>query len=342
MSSIKEVASRAGVSAATVSRALNGSSYVNPDLVVRIQRAVAELGYTPNRLASNLRKQSSMTVGLLISDVKNPFFAAVAREIEGLVTARGYSLVLCNSDDDLAKERRYLDVLLSERVAGLIVTPADQAGTSLSDAIEAGVPVVCVDRRADRAEVDTVLVDNVGALRSAVDVLVEAGARRIAIVVGREQTTTGLERFAGYRDGLARHGIPFDERLVAHSHTRGGDTPGLHDEAQLRLGDVLAASAPDGVIITNGPLIPGSLAAITAAGRVVGGDVAVIAFDELPLSEYAALTTIEQPTDDIARQAVHMLFERLDGETGPAREVVFRPHIVRRASSLLADIPPAE
>lgn len=336
MSSIKEVAQRAGVSAATVSRALNGSSYVNPDLVLRIQRAVAELDYTPNRLASNLRKQSSMTIGLLISDVKNPFFATVAREIEGLVTARGYSLVLCNSDDDLGKEQRYLDVLLSEKVAGLIVTPADQAGTSLDDAVEAGVPVVCVDRRTDRAEVDTVLIDNAGGLRAAVDVLVEAGAERIAIVVGREQTTTGLERLAGYREGLAKHGIPFDERLVAHSHIPGGDTPGLRDEARLRLGDVLSASAPDAVIVTNGPLIPGSLAAITAAGRVIGDDIAVVAFDELPLSDYARLTTIEQPTDDIARQAVHMLFERLDGETGPAREVVFRPKIVLRASSRLA------
>jgi LacI family transcriptional regulator len=338
MATIKDVAARAGVSAATVSRALSGVSYVSPGIEARIRKAVAELDYTPNRLASNLRRQSSMTIGLLISDVKNPFFAAVARAVEDLATQHGYSTVLCNSDDDLVKERRYLDVLLSERVAGLIVTPADEHASSIAAAVEASVPVVCVDRRIMDADADTVVVDNIGGVSHAVDLLVNGGCSRIAIVVGREQTTTATERVAGYRDGLRRHSIPIDEALVVHSDIRGGDTTALYD-AEGRLGAVIRDENPDAVIITNGPLIPGSLAAITRSGRTVGTDIAVVAFDELALSEYVGLTTITQPTDDIAGQAVRLLLERMAGDAGPSKEVVFRPKLVERASSVLTARP---
>jgi len=339
MATIKDVAARAGVSPATVSRALSGVSYVSPGIDARIRKAVADLDYTPNRLASNLRRQSSMTIGLLISDVKNPFFAAVARAVEDLATQHGYSTVLCNSDDDLVKERRYLDVLLSERVAGLIVTPADEHASSIAAAVEASVPVVCVDRRIVDADADTVLVDNIGGVGHAVDMLVNGGCSRIAIVVGREQTTTATERVTGYRDGLRRHSIPVDEALIVHSDVRGGDTTALYDDAEGRLGAVIRDENPDAVIITNGPLIPGSLAAITRSGRTVGTDIAVIAFDELALSEYVGLTTITQPTDDIAGQAVRLLLERMAGDAGPSREIVFRPKLVERASSVLTARP---
>ncbi len=340
MATIKEVAQLAGVSTATVSRALSGARPVNADVAARVLEASHALGYRPNRVARSLRTQVSTTLGLIISDVQNPFFTAVARAAERTAADNGYSLVLCNSDDDLHLERRYLDVLVAEQVAGLILTPADEKASSVDVALAAGIPVVSVDRRLRTADLDTVLVDNAHAVHKAVDLLVREGCRRVAVLVGPEHTTTAAERLRGYRDALTDHQIPEDPGLIVHSQVTGGDVATLHKETKGLITEVIREHSPDSLVITNGPMIAGSLAALADTGRHLGEDLAVVVFDDMPLAEFIGLTSIVQPTEAIAQQAVELLLSRVAGSTPPPHEVVFKSVLTIRTSSSLRRVSP--
>jgi LacI family transcriptional regulator len=174
VATISEVAARAGVSTATVSRTLNGKSTVDPVLAARVQAAAAELGYHPNSLARNLRRQETAVLALVISDVENPFFTAIARGVEDVARAAGYSVVLCNSDEDDDKERRYLGVALQERMAGVVLSPCG-AATSIAELRERGTPVVAVDRPLPETGCDEVLVDTRRAAREATEHLLANG-----------------------------------------------------------------------------------------------------------------------------------------------------------------------
>ncbi|MER6768128.1 LacI family DNA-binding transcriptional regulator, partial [Amycolatopsis sp. NPDC000746] len=158
MATISDVAARAGVSTATVSRTLNGKSTVDPELAARVLEAAEELGYHPNGLARNLRRQETAVLALIISDVENPFFTSIARGVEDLAQVSGYSVVLCNSDENEDKERRYLDVALQERVAGVLLSPTGPA-TNVTRLRRLGTPVVAVDRPLPGTDGDQVLVD---------------------------------------------------------------------------------------------------------------------------------------------------------------------------------------
>ncbi|MGH3622179.1 MAG: LacI family DNA-binding transcriptional regulator, partial [Sciscionella sp.] len=183
MPTISDVAALAGVSTATVSRALNGKPTVDPTLVERVASAARQLDYRPNGLARNLRKRATAVLNLIISDVQNPFFTAIARGAEDVAQAAGYSVVLCNSDENASKERRYVDVALSERAAGVIISPT---GTPANFAAlqENQVPIVAVDRPAPGPLTDMVLVDSRLAARQATEHLIAQGYARIACITG--------------------------------------------------------------------------------------------------------------------------------------------------------------
>jgi LacI family transcriptional regulator len=328
MATIKEVAERAAVSTATVSRALNGGR-VNPDLLARVESAIAETGYRPNRLARGLRRQSTMVWGLVISDVRNPFFTNLARAVEDVANASGHSVVLCNSDEDVEKESRYIEMLVDEQVAGIILTPALEDASTVDLPISHGIPVVAIDRRVRTAAVDTVLVDNHAGARDAVLHLAAEGARRIAVLVGDPRVTTARERLEGYVAALRQSGIEYEDELVLYGDIRGSNGRQLVSE-------LLRTDQPDALFVTNNLLTVGALEAIDAAHVKMPTELKVVGYDDLPLAALLkpGLSAVSQPTYDVGRRAAELLVERLNGGDRPAREVVLTPSLEIRGSSL--------
>ena len=184
MTTIKTVAEQAGVSPATVSRVLSGAGHVRPEYRERVLRTVADLDYRPNRLASNLRRRTTETLGVVVSDIENPHFTQMVRAVEDAAYGRGFRVLLCNTDETAEKQRAYLGVLAAERVVGVILAPSDPAGEEIGRLIDLGIPVVAFDRMVDDPRADAVIVDNAEGARRATEHLIRAGHERIGFVSG--------------------------------------------------------------------------------------------------------------------------------------------------------------
>jgi LacI family transcriptional regulator len=329
VSTIHDVATRAGVSAATVSRVLNGRTDVSPELAARVHAAVEDLDYRPNGVARNLRRRATMVWGLIISDIGNPFFTAIVRGVEDAAHEAGYSLVLCNSDDDLGKERRYLEIALAEQMAGVIISPASEASSDVSTLVDRRIPVVAVDRRVDRLDVDTVLVDNVGGARRATQHLIESGCRRIACITGPMRTTTAAERLQGFRAAHEDAGLEVDPDLVVLENFK---EDGGYDGAQRLLG---LRTRPDALFVANNLMTVGALEALVDAGVRIPDDVLIVGFDDIPWARLTRprLTTVHQPTYDMGREAGRLLAARIRSTPQLARTVVLAPSLQVRESS---------
>ena len=320
---VKDVAALAGVSVATVSRALNGFKSVDPALGERVLSAVRDLGYRRDGLARGLRRQVNTVIGMLIPDIENPFFTAMVRGAEDAAYRGGHLLMLCNTDDNLEKEKAYIDVLLGQSVAGLLLVAADEEHSDVRPLIKWGTPVVAVDRPGHKHPLDAVLVDNIAGARHAVHWLIGQGYTRIASIAGPERTTTGLERLTGYRQALVAAGISLQDDLVVH-----GD---FHvDSGYLAASQLLDQDpAPEAIFVANNQMTMGAIAAITDRGLEVPADVAIACFDQLPTAVrwHDAIVTIEQPAYDMGRAAVEILLRRIAGDARPVTEIRLQPEL---------------
>jgi LacI family transcriptional regulator len=327
---IADVARAARVSTATVSRVLNGNTEVNAELAERVRQAVGELSYRPSRLARSLRTQRTAVWAVIISDIRNPFFTEMVRGVEDIAYANGYSLVLCNAEEDAAKEANYLQLALAEHMSGVIVAPASSTRTDLQPLLDRGVSVVTVDRKlSGNSAVDRVLIDNRGGAEMAVSHLVENGCRRIACISGPPDVSTAAERLVGYKAGLRNHGIRGSSQLICS-----GDFREQGGKAAME-GLLSLPVPPDAVFVLNNLMTLGALTAIAERGLMVPDSVAVVGFDD---PSWAALlrpplTTVAQPTYDLGAETARMLLQRMGGYRGAARELVLSPSLRVRASS---------
>jgi len=329
MPTISDVAKAAEVSTATVSRVLNGNTEVDPAMAARVRAAVTTLSYRPSRIARSLRTRRSTVWALIISDIRNPFFTDMIRGVEDVAYANGYSLVLCNSDENLLKELDYLQLALAENMAGVILTPASRSKTDISDLSAHGVPVVTVDRRLEDNLVDRVLVDNAKGAEMAVTHLAEVGYRRIGCISGPTTISTAAERLAGYRAGIKAQKLRTSSELVRRGdfHEGGGKTA---------MQQLLKLERPiDAVFVANNLMTLGALDAVAEAGLTVPTDVAVVGFDDMSWAPLLrpSLTTIAQPIYDVGVQTARMLLGRINGFSGDARELTLTPTLRVRASS---------
>ena len=322
---IRDVAALAGVSPATVSRVFNDDQRVAGELRERVVDAAGRLGYRPNGQARSLRTQATKVLGLIISDIQNPFFTALVRGVEDAASQRDYSVVLANADEDLAKERRYLEVTAAERMAGVILSPASTSHTRVDLLLDRSIPVVVIDRRIRSADVDSVIVNNQRAAREAAEHLIAAGARRIGVIAGPTDISTATDRLAGYRAAVKLAGLP---DLVARGDFR---IDGGYTAAQRLLAQ---DPRPDALFVTNNLMMVGALRALAEAGLDTPRDILLAGFDEMSWAGLAPpLTLIEQPTYEIGRQAAEMLLRRVNGEDAPARRVVLPATLRIRAST---------
>ncbi|WP_223864841.1 LacI family DNA-binding transcriptional regulator [Streptomyces sp. 5-10] len=327
---IHDVARAAGVSPATVSRVFNGGK-VTPARALSVQEAAAALGFAPNRVARSLRKQRSSVIALIIPDIENPFFTSLARGVEDAAQRTSLSVVLCNSDEDTDKERRYLEVALGEQMAGVIVAAASQDETDLGPLTDRRVPVVAVDRRPRDAEVDAVQVDNHHGGEVATRHLLQAGYHRIACITGPEGASTSEERLAGHRTALraAQGGAAAaDDTCVRHADFR-------VDGGRAAMRELLALpEPPDAVFVANNLMTIGVLDALREAGRTPP-DVGVLSFGDVPWASLVrpSLTAVELPSYELGRTAADLLLQRMDGSVSPVQTVVLRTKLQVRKST---------
>ena len=338
---INDVARLARVSTSSVSNLLNGRSQrMRAETRDRIRLAIEELGYTPNLAARQLKTGHSMIIGLIVPSVANPFFGYFARSIEEAAMARGYQVLLGNSDRDPKRERQYAEELWGSGVRGIIFGTSLEQYTHLQSLVEKGLHIVAFDRTTrldDHLNIDCIGVDNVQATRLLMKHLISLGHRRIGFVSGPIVTMSRIDRLRGYRESLAEAGIEMDAGLIWE-----GVTDNFGDTTTVELGrqgahDLLGRSNPPSAIIAiNDMYAFGVYAGARDLGMSVPHDVSVAGIDNIPLTEVVdpALTTVQQPIDEIARLAVNCLVSRIEGNTSePPNHQTLSPKLIVRNST---------
>ncbi|MFC0108190.1 LacI family DNA-binding transcriptional regulator [Kibdelosporangium aridum] len=328
MATINDVATKAGVSTATASRALNGKSTVDPKLAERVLLAAAELGYQPNGPARNLRRQETAVLALIISDVENPFFTSIARGVEDVAQAVGYSVVLCNSDENPEKERRYIDVAIQERAAGIVLSPT---GTTTNVDLLAArrTPLVAVDRPLPDAPADMVLVDTRSAAKEATAHLISQGYGQIGCITGPSGIQTADDRLAGYKDALRASQRRTSAKLTRRAEYR---ADGAYEAAI----DLLSSpDRPDALLVANSTMAIGVLEALSKLDLRLGTDVGVVAFDDAPWAPLVnpPLSVVSQPAYDIGKVAAQLLMARITDSSLPYTTTTLRAKLITRGSS---------
>lgn len=324
-----DVARRAGVSVATVSRVLNDLPHVSPGVRRKVLRAVAALNYQPNRTAQRLRAKRSRVIGLIIPDIQNPFFTSVVRGIEDLAYQRGYSLVLCNSDEDPAKEQLYINVMRAEAVAGVILASTSEVNPHVSHLIDHNIPVIAIDRRIKNRRIDSVLVANIQGAFEAVSHLIELGHRRIGFVGLPLTRTTGHERHTGYLRALRAHGLRPSRQLVCIGDAK--------QQGGYNCTQTLLKSQPPmtALFVANNLMTLGALGAIREGELEIPREISIVGFDDMPWAPLLQppLTAVAQPTYELGRKAAELLLERLEHPDKPATHVQLKPTLIVRGST---------
>lgn len=315
MSTIKEVAERAGVSIGTVSHVITGTVQVSKRLRLKVQAAIDELDYYPNHIARSLKTSKTRALGIIVPDMTIPFFPRVIRGAEAAALQRNYSLIAVNSDDNSAREKELLSLLRSQRVEGILLVVAAGIApiTQISGIEDSGVWLVCLDRIPEGLHVDSVSVDNLAAADLGVSHLISMGHRSISIVTGPLALRNEQERLQGYQKALRRAGFKLQDRLIWEGNFRPEDVAALCRE---RLDN--ARERPAAVFSTNGPTGLGVLRALRDCHLKTPGDIGFVTFDELTVDDLftPSVTAVVQPAYEIGFRAAEILIQRIEGYRG--------------------------
>src|SRR5512139_3661869 len=330
MATIHDVAQRAGVSPITVSRVINHSGYASQDTRERVEAAVAELGYVPNRLARSLRSKRTHTLALVITDITNPFFTTVARGVEDTASDAGYTVIFCNTDESETEEQKYLQVVLQQQVDGVLLVPARSTGESVEMIQKQNTPVVVLDRRMPAStSVDVVRCESVEGAYQLVKLLIDLGHRHIAVISGPHSVSTAEDRVIGYRRAMADAGLGQTDIVYYGAFTQASG----YELAQQLLA---RQPRPTAVFAANNLIAIGAFKAVQAAGLRVPEDIAMVAFDDLPanLLVFPFLTVAVQPAYEMGRRATQLLLARLNNPASQdCQEVVLPYELIVRQSS---------
>jgi LacI family transcriptional regulator len=307
---IREVAAHAGVSLGTASRVLSGNPATSPEARTRVSDAVVALGYRPNLQARSLRLTRTNAIGLLVSDVRNPFFADVAHAAEQAALGADYVTLLGNANENVDQQDRYIETFLNQRVDGVVLAPQGRGSGSLQALVDSGLPVVFVDRTVDGFDVPSVTTDSRSGMTEAVAHLAARGHHRIGFIGGPQAISTGRQRYDAFVETLPAHGLVVDDALITF-----GD---FQEESGIRAAEQLLAAPtrPTALIAADNLMALGALAAIRSRGLRIGSDIEVVAFDDIEwLAHYdPPISVIAQDTDAVGRCAVELLMRVINGE----------------------------
>jgi LacI family transcriptional regulator len=332
----KDVARLAGTSPAVVSYVLNGGPRgVAAETKERVLAAVQTLGYRPNQIGAALRRNRTMTLGLVIPDNANPFFAVLARAVEDAAFAAGYTLLLGNATDSEERQTRYIRTFVDQRVDGVILIPSHDHVAAQNEL--RNTPWIILDRRLDGAPTNQLIVDHRGGSRMATDHLIGHGRQRIACIAGPNDVSVARDRVEGWRDALTEAELegPAREMRVPF-----GRYAGYH--ATLRL--MAAHPDVDAIFAASDEQAVGAMRALAELGIRCPDDVALASFDGIPASAYAipALTTVRQPIEELGRRSIEMLLDRIEDPEADLETVLLPPTLVVRGSCGCADPPGGE
>lgn len=336
---IHDIAAKAGVSLSTVSRVLNGKAKkyrISKQTAALVLEHAESLGYRPNKMAQGLRLRKSDTVGLLVPDISNPFFAYVARIIQTQAYEEGYSLILCNTNEDLATEIEQIELMKSKLIDGLIVMPVGTDYAHLQALLDAGLPLVLLDRCFDALPANSVVVDNYDGALTATRYLIDRGHERIAIIQGLPDTYTNTQRMRGYLDALREHGLPVrDHYIVGRDYRR--ETGYIETRLLLNLDE-----PPTAIFTTSDLITLGALQAIAEERLTIPDDISIVSFDDTDFAPFLAapLTAVRQPKELMGEFAVKMLIDAMNGNGSREKQrVMLKSELMRRASvrNLLAE-----
>ena len=325
MTSMKDVAKAAGVSTATVSRVLANNAPIRPETRERVMQAVATLNYRPNLIARSLRAQKSAKIGLVVSDIRNPFFTAIGRAVEDAAYEQGYSVLMCNTDENPEKEKMYLNILHDESVAGVIFSPTHQFSASTEN-FQSGMPFVIIDRTVKTDKADMVLLDNISAGYELASHLIENGYCKLAGLFGNA-STTGKDRQRGFQNALKEHdlnpiAVHFIEPRIKHGYA-------------MTMELLAQAERPDAIFTSNSLLTAGAFQAIRDCGLAIPNEIALVGFDETTWGTLVdpPITLIAQPTEEIGLTATELLFQRINEPKRSPKTVILKGKLLVRGSS---------
>ncbi len=328
---IKDVAKEAGVSITIVSRVLSNYGSFSEESKSNVLKAVEKLNYKPDIVAQSLRTKKSKVIGVIVSDIVTFFFTTLVRGVEDLANQSNYSVILCNSDEDLIKEREYLSALYERGVDGLIISPSPGNDSYLKKLARGGTHIVLVDRKINGLRVPTVTVDNETGAYEAVSYLISLGHRRIGIIIGLKGTSTSEERLAGYERALKEHHLSQNPELIkAGDYRRERAKEATEEFLKMK-------NPPTALFVSNEPMTNGSLLALRENKVKIPEEMSIIGFDDpvwAPLTN-PALTAVSQPSYSIGTLACQTLLKEIKGvarnET-PLEDIMLKPKLIIRES----------
>ncbi len=336
MITIRDVAQHAGVSVTTVSHVVNDTRFVSADARERVKEAIEALKYVPSQVARSLKNNRTHTVGMMIPNSSNPYFAEIIRGIEDTCFESGFNVILCNSDDDPHKQGQYVRVLMEKQVDGLIVLSAG-GDTELGDHLRhAGMPLVLVDREVKHLSADLVEVNHENGGYLATRHLLDLGHRRIGCITGPLSLSPAVQRLQGHRRALREAAIEIDERLLAESDFT---SAGGHAAATALL---KRRPRPSALFACNDLMAIGALCAASQAGLALPADLSVIGFDDIALAAYASppLTTVAQPKHQMGVLAARLLLDRIAKPGHAHQRDILQPTLcVRRSTAAVSGLP---
>jgi DNA-binding LacI/PurR family transcriptional regulator len=325
---IRDVAELAEVHPSTVSRVINSDSRISERTKNKVLLIIKKLGYTPNAIARGLKTKRTFTLGMLIPDITNPFFAEIARGVEDAANKNSFNIILCNTDDKLKKERTYLEILREKRVDGLILGTAHIRDQSILELEKKKFPYILISRNVERLNKNCIIIDDLAGGMMATEYLIKLGHHRIAHISGPLKTRSGLNRLKGYQLALKKHKIEYNDELVGEGDFR------IKGGYQVMKRFLKLTKPPTAIFAANDLLALGAMQAIQKKNFYIPEDFSIIGFNDIELASfvYPSLTTIRQPILEMGNLAVKMLLKIIiDGEFNQGK-IVLKPKLIIRES----------
>ncbi len=327
---IKTIAEKAGVSTATVSRVLNNYNGVREVTRKKVLKVIKQFDYEINAIAKSLKEKKSMTIGIILGNVLSQFYSIIAKSVEDISSKYGYNTILCNGDDNPEKELKYLKVLKSSRVDGIILTPTGKNKDYINKLIKTETKMVLLDRLIEGVSCDAVLVDNLNGSYKAIKHLVGQGFKRIGIVNGYIDRTTGRDRLEGYKRALIEEGIKIDENLIKIGNFK--------RDSGYQLTKELLRSKPDAIFVTNIDMLIGAMLFIREKNIKIPSDLAIVGFDDSEIAKLVMppITTVQQPVYELGETAAEILIKKIKENEFKQEPIihVLNTNLILRKSSL--------
>ena len=326
---LKDIGKEVGVSATTVSRALNNKPDISYQVKQKIKEVAERLGYSPNALARSLKAKKTSSIGVLIADIADPFFAPIVKGIENTARQMGYSIILCDTGGEYEQEKLALQMMLEKRVDGLLITPCQTEYGDILELERKKVPFVLLGRHFDVVESDYVITDEIGGAFSATDYLIKKGHKKILFINGPDYISSAKERLVGYKRALQEHAVLFDKSLVKEGALK------MEDGYRIMKKILSAGTKFTAVFAYCDFVVLGIMQALEEAKLKIPEDIAIVGYDDVAFARFlqVPLTTVHIPKYELGKEAMKLLKKKIEGEIQEPQAVILETKLVIRKSA---------